>query len=137
MPGNVDNAVSTTVLPNALSRQYVRNREYPLRSAEYADGRSQRFLLGATSRKSWRISRRISPTELTELRDFFEARGGAKETFIFYDVQEDAADNGTYRYDETGVLVADHKYEVRFDIPWAQSVGLARGDVDLVLVEVT
>ncbi len=137
MPGNVDNAVSTTVLPKALSTGYVRFREYPLRSVLYADGRSERFLLGATSRKSWHVSRRISPTELTELRDFYEARGAAKETFIFYDVQEDAADNGTYRYDETGVLVADHKYEVRFDMGWGQSVGLARGNADLVLVEVT
>ncbi len=137
MPGNVANAVSTTVLPEALSKGYVQFREYPMRSAEYIDGRSQRFLLAATSRKSWEIHRIISPTALTALRTFFLARGGQKETFIFYDVEQDATDNGTFRYDETGVLVADHKYEVRFAGPWVQSVGLARGDVGLALVEVT
>ena len=123
------------MLPYALSTSYVRRREYPLRSAEYVDGRSQRFLLAATSRKRWEVVRRIAPSELTQLRDFYEARGGPKESFVFYDVEEDYA-NG-FRYDETGVLAAAHKYEVRFAGGWEQSVGLARGRASLSLVEVT
>lgn len=129
MPGNVSNAAPATVLPLSLSKAFSHSREYAVIENEYKNGESQRSLLVSTSRKSWRMSKRLNPSVLATLRAFYDARKGSQQPFYYYD----PADSG-FTHDPTGVQTLG-RYTVRFDGNWEQNVGKGRADVDLTLVE--
>ena len=131
MPGSVHNAAPLTVLPASLSRAFVHEREYPVLDNEYRNGESQRSVQAANSRKRWRLAKRLTPAQLTTLRDFYDARRGPTEPFYFYDPYETSP---KFSHDSTGQAVAG-RYTVRFAGEWSQSVDLGRVDVKLDLVE--
>ena len=131
MPGSVQNTAPAVVLPASLSRVFSQSREYALVENEYRNGESQRSLRVATSRKSWRLAKRLTPALLQQLRDFYDARSGPEESFYFYDPYETVP---KFSYDSTGAAMQG-RYTVRFEGGWQQSVGLARGDVEISLVE--
>jgi len=132
MPGSVQNASPVGVLPWSLSRAFVRSQEYPVLDNEYAGGESQRSVLASNSRKRWRLAKRLTPTELTALRDFYEARKGPQEPFYFYDPWYA---NPKFSYDPTG-QATQGRYTVRFAGGWEQSAGIGLIEVTLELVEV-
>ncbi len=129
MPDSVANAAPTTVLPWSLCRAFSHSREFAINVNEYADGSCQVGQLVSTSRKTWKISRRLTPTLLGTLRAFYEACNGPQIPFYFYDPW----DSG-FTYDPTGVQIFG-RYTVRFEGAWDQTVGMARADVDISLVE--
>ncbi len=88
MPGSVAIATPTTVLPFSLCRSFAHAREYPIQVNEYRNGESQRGRLADTSRKRWRLGKRLTAAELAALRDFYDARNGPQEPFWFYDLWE-------------------------------------------------
>jgi phage-related protein len=133
MPGSVQNAVPTNVLPQSLCRSFAHEREYPLIENEYRNGESQRSTQAATSRKRWRLTKRLTPAALQALRDFYDARRGPAEPFYFYDPYETSP---KFSCDPTGQAIAG-RYTVRFNSEWQQSCGPGRSDVQLELVEVT
>ena len=132
MPGSVLNAAPATVLPNSLCRSFVHEREYPAIENEYRNGESQRTVQAANSRKRWRLAKRLTPAQLTALRDFCDARKGPTEPFYFYDPYET---NPKFSHDPTGQAAAG-RYAVRFAGEWSQSVSLGRADVSIELIEV-
>jgi hypothetical protein len=131
MPGSVENATPLTVLPASLSRAFVHEREYPVLDNEYSNGESQRSVQATNSRKRWRLVKRLTPSQLVTLRDFYDARRGPTEPFYFYDPYETSL---KFSHDPTGQAVAG-RYTVRFHGEWNQSVGLGRSDVSIELVE--
>jgi len=131
MPLSVENAAPSTVLPWSPSRAFVRSQEYPVLDNEYAGGESQRSVLASTSRKRWRLAKRLAPTELAALRDFYEARKGLEEPFYFYDPWDA---NPKFSYDTTGQQTQG-RYTVRFEGGWEQSAGIGLIEVSLELVE--
>ncbi len=131
MPGNVQNAAPATVLPVSLSAAFVHEREYPVLENVYRNGESQRVAQATTSRKRWRLAKRLTPALLAELRDFYAARGGPMEAFYFYDPYET---NPKFSYDPTGMDLAG-RYTVRFHGPWQQDSGLCRAGVQIELIE--
>lgn len=131
MPGSVQNAAPSTVLPWSLSRAFARSHEYPVIENAYAGGESQRSVLATTSRKRWRLVKRLAPAQLSALRDFYEARKGSQEPFYFYDPWET---NPKFSYDPTG-QVTQGRYTVRFEGTWEQSAGIGLIEVTLELVE--
>jgi hypothetical protein len=131
MPGSVANAAPSTVLPNSLCRAFSHARAYPIVENEYRNGESQRSALASTSRKKWTLSKRLTPTQLASLRDFYDARNGTHEPFYFYDPYETSP---KFSYDPTGAAVTG-RYIVRFNSDWSQSVGPGRSDVEIELIE--
>jgi hypothetical protein len=131
MPGSVGNAAPTVVLPWSLCRAFRHSREFAILENDYRDGTSQRSLLVETSRKSWRLSKRLAPAALTTLRSFWDARHGPLQEFYFYDPWDT---NPRFSYDPTGVAT-EGRYTVRFDGAWEQSCDIARADVDIALVQ--
>lgn len=131
MPGSVSNAAPVYVLPWSLCRAFGHSREYPVIENEYRGGESQRENLASTSRKRWTLTRRLTPTALDTLRDFFDARKGGTEPFYFYDPWDASP---KFSYDPTGIATTG-RYTVRFDCPWNQSSFPARSDVRISLVE--
>ena len=131
MPGSVQNAAPLTVLPASLSRAFVHQREYPVLDNEYRNGESQRSIQATNSRKRWRLAKRLTPAQLSALRDFYDARRGPTEPFYFYDPWETSP---KFSHDPTGQAVAG-RYVVRFASEWEQSASLAHTDLTLELIE--
>ena len=131
MPGSVLNAAPATVLPQSLCRTFVHERVYPLVENEYKNGESQRSVLATNSRRRWRLAKRLAPSALQTLREFFDARNGATEPFYFYDPYDT---NPKFSYDPTGVVTVG-RYTVRFSGDWQQSSGLGRSDIQIELLE--
>ena len=119
------------MLPQSLSRVFVHSREYPVHVNEYRNGESQRGRLADTSRKRWRLGKRLTPAALQTLRDFYDARKGPQEPFYFYDPWEAVP---KFTSDPTGTAT-EGRYSVRFERAWQQGAGLARIDVEIELVE--
>ena len=119
------------MLPQSLSRVFVHSREYPVQVNEYRNGESQRGRLADTSRKHWRLRKRLAPADLQALRDFYDARKGPQEPFYFYDPYETSP---KFSPDPTGQAIAG-RYTVRFAGEWNQSVSLGRSDVSIELIE--
>ena len=119
------------MLPNSLCRAFVHTREYPVIDNEYRNGESQRSAQAATSRKKWSITKRLTPTQLAALRNFYDARNGTHEPFYFYDPYETSP---KFSYDPTGAAVTG-RYVVRFNTDWNQSVTPGRSDVQIELIE--
>jgi len=132
MPGSVQNANPTTVMPRVLCRLFRASRQYWSRVNQYRDGRRQVALRASTSRKSFELACRLTPTELASLRSFYEARNGPQEPFYFYYPWETSP---RFSHDPTGTQTVG-RYTVRFEGDWSQVVDLARGDVSLRLIEV-
>jgi hypothetical protein len=131
MPGSVLNAAPATVLPLSLCKSFVHERAYPLIENEYKNGESQRSVLAATSRKRWRLTKRLPPVVLQTLRNFFDARDGSTEPFYFYDPYDTSP---KFSYDPTGIATVG-RYTVRFNGDWQQSSGPGRSDVQIELLE--
>lgn len=131
MPGSVQNAAPLTIMPVSLSRSFAHERAYPVVESEYRNGESQRSVQATTSRKRWRLAKRLAPAQLDALRDFYDARKGPTEPFYFYDPYET---NPKFSSDSTGQAVAG-RYTVRFAGEWNQSVDLGRADVNVELIE--
>jgi hypothetical protein len=127
MPGSVSNAAPTDVLPWGLCTAFAHSREYIASISEYPDGSSQRGRLAETSRKSWRQSRRLTATGLATLYTFYQNH--INDPFYFYDPWASG-----FTYDETGEQTLG-RYTVRFDGEWNQSMGIARGEAGISLVE--
>lgn len=119
------------MLPQSLSRVFVHSREYAVQVNEYRNGEAQRGRLTDTSRKHWRLGKRLAPAELQALRDFYDARKASQEPFYFYDPWETVP---KFSHDPTGTATQG-RYTVRFEGAWQQSAGLARIDVEIELVE--
>jgi len=131
MPGSVQNAAPSTVLPLSLSRTFAHSREYPVIENEYRNGESQRSVQASNSRKRWQLTKRLAPAALQALRNFYDARSGATEPFYFYDPYET---NPKFTHDPTG-LATTGRYTVRFNSEWNQSCGPGRSDVLIELIE--
>ena len=131
MPGSVQNAAPTTVLPQSLCRAFAHERAYPLIENEYRNGESQRSVLATNSRKRWRLAKRLPTAALQALRNFYDARNGTTEEFYFYDPYET---NPRFSYDPTGQSTVG-RYTVRFNCDWQQSSTPARSDVQIELIE--
>jgi phage-related protein len=125
VPGSVQNAAPATVLPQSLSVAFTHERAYPLIENEYKNGESQRSVQATTSRKRWRLTKRLTPAALQALRNFYDARNGTTEAFYFYDPYETSP---KFSCDPTGAVTVG-RYTVRFNSDWQQSSGPGRSDV--------
>ena len=131
MPGSVQNAAPTQVLPQSLCRAFTHERAYPLIENEYKNGESQRSVQATNSRKRWRLGKRLPAAILQALRNFYDARNGTTEEFYFYDSYETSPKFG---YDPTGASIVG-RYTVRFNGDWQQSSAPGRSDVQIELIE--
>ena len=75
MPGAVANAAPTGTLPSLPIYGFSETREYLVPENRYAGGESERAVLAAPSRRAWKIRWRLTPTQLTTLKTFYESHG--------------------------------------------------------------
>ncbi len=129
MPGNVQNAVPSGVMPYALCTAFSESREYAQLQAQYHDGTTERSQLARTSRRTFKLSQRLTATKAIALKTFWDQQQGGVVPFVFYNLIEGA-------YDASGNSITG-RYTVVFRSNWQQTTGLARTDVqNLELIEV-
>jgi hypothetical protein len=137
MPGNIAIAAPSGVMPATLCTAFTELREYAQLQSQYHDGTVQRSQLAQTSRRTFRLSKRLCAADLATLYAFWVAKLGGLIPFAFYNPFEVAAghDIGS-NYDPTG-NGTQGRVTVVFRGPWAQAMDLARTNVQgLELVEV-
>jgi hypothetical protein len=127
MPGNVQLATPSTVLPYALSAAFTESFDWPVvTSGPYPDGRTEHRVDGLESRRRWALTRRLSFADWVLLRDFHAARRGPLEPFYAY---FDKA-----KHDPTGQS-PDGRYTVRFGGAIQSNYGLSRHAASFELIE--
>jgi hypothetical protein len=127
MPGNIQAASPSGVLPYGLCTAFAESRELLQLQATYHDGTTHRSRLAVTSRRTFKLSRRLTAAAHGTLQAFWAAHQGSP--FVFYNFAEGP-------YDGTGAATTG-RYTVVFRSSWSQTTGALRTDVQqLELVEV-
>ncbi len=121
MPGNIQNAVPSGVMPYALCTAFSESREYFQLQAQYHDGTTDRSQLAQTSRRSFKIAQRLTAARAIALKAFWDGQQGGVVPFLFYNPAEGA-------YDATGNSTQG-RYLVVFRGGWSQSAGMLRTDI--------
>ena len=137
MPGNLQSASPSGVMPASLSTAFTESREYAQLQNQYRDGTIQRSQLAQTSRRTFRLSKRLSASVLSALHSFWVSQKGGLTPFAFYNPFEVTSGQQIgSNYDPTGNSTQG-RVTVVFRGPWAQATDLARSNVQgLELVEV-
>lgn len=135
MPGSVVSVSTSVVMELSLSSAFEHSRGWPLRIDEYPNGESFRRNVGSTSRKSWRLSKRLTTAQLATLKAFYAAQNGPRLPFFIYDGTETTP---AWSWDATGVSTVG-RYTVRFaNTSWQQAIQMGRHEVPaLELIEVS
>ena len=123
MPGAIAEPNIVGVFPKSLSTKFTSSRRFEGRFNEYHDGTTERAAIVSSPRRTWTMSKRLTPAEASTLRAWFDAH--AADAFYFYDLRETIPVN---HWDPTGGSTAG-RYVVRFNSDWSESNGIARSDV--------
>jgi hypothetical protein len=114
-------------MPYGLCTAFVESGGFLQLQATYHDGTTHRSRLAATSRRTFKLSRRLAAAALATLQAFWAAHQGSP--FVFYNFAEGP-------YDGAGAATT-RRYTVVFRCNWSQSTSTLRTDVQqLELVEV-
>jgi hypothetical protein len=137
MPGNILAAVPNGVMPFSLCTAFREAREYVQLQSMYRDGTIQRLQLAQTSRRTFRLNKRLSASALSALYDFWVSQTGGLSPFAFYDPFDVAAGQQIgSNYDSTGDN-SQGRVTVVFRGNWAHATDVCRSNVQgLRLVEV-
>jgi hypothetical protein len=124
-------------MPASLSTAFTESREYAQLQNQYRDGTIQRSQLAQTSRRTFRLSKRLSASVLSALYSFWVSQKGGLTPFAFYNPFEVTSGQQIgSNYDPTGNSTQG-RLTVVFRGNWAQATDLARSNVQaLELVEV-
>ena len=90
MPGDLTQAAPSGVLPASLCTAFTELRQYEQLQNAYHDGTIQRSQLAQTSRRTFRLSKRLSPSALATLYNFWVSQNGGLTPFAFYNPFEPA-----------------------------------------------
>jgi hypothetical protein len=121
MPGNIQSAVPSGVMPYSLCTALAESRECAQIQAQYHDGTTERSQLAQTSRKAFKLAQRLTAARVIALKSFWDGQQGGGIPFLFYNLAEGA-------YDATGNSTQG-RYTVVFRGNWSQSTGMLRTDV--------
>ena len=124
-------------MPASLCTAFTELREYAQLQNQYHDGTIQRSQLAQTSRRTFRLSKRLSASQLSGLYNFWVSQKGGLTPFAFYNPFEVTSGQQIgSNYDPTGNSTQG-RVTVVFRGPWTQATDLARSNVQgLELVEV-
>ena len=136
MPGNINNAIPNGVMPASLCTAFTELREFAQLHNQYHDGTIQRSQLAQTSRRTFRLSKRLSASALSALYSFWVSQHGGLMPFVYYNPSDVAAGQQIgSNYDPAGNSTQG-RVTVVFRGNWAQATDVARTNVEgIELVE--
>jgi hypothetical protein len=129
MPGSLQPAAPAGVIPATLCTAFTELREYAQLQNQYHDGTVQRTQLAQTSRRTFRLSKRLSASALATLYSFVASHSGGLIPFLFYNPFDvlPGRQIGS-NYDPTGNSTQG-RVTVVFRGSWGQSTDIARSNV--------
>jgi hypothetical protein len=134
MPGNISTASPFGVMPQTLCLAFSEARAYEQITSTYHDGTRQAGQLAQTSRRTFKLSRKLTVSTLATLKAFWDSANGGLSPFLFYNPFEGAPVGSNY--DSTGANTVG-QYTVVFRGNWAQSTEMQRSTVPSIeLVQV-
>jgi len=124
-------------MPASLCTAFTELREFAQRQNQFHDGTIQRSQLAQTSRRTFRLSKRLSASLLSALYNFWASQNGGVTPFAFYNPFDVVSGHQTgSNYDPTGNNTQG-RVTVVFRGNWAQATDIARTNLQgLELVEV-
>jgi hypothetical protein len=125
-------------MPLTLCVSFVEEREYAQLQNHYADGTIQRSQLAQTSRRTFKLAKRLGSTQLSELYTFLAGQNFGATPFLFYNPFDVlAGEEIGSNFDSTGNN-PQGRVTVRFrTTTWTQMTDLCRTNIsNLQLVEV-
>jgi len=137
MPGNLTQSEPNGVMPASLCTAFTELREYAEIQNQFHDATIQRSQLAQTSRRTFRLNKRLNASALSALYNFWVSQNGGLAPFAFYNPFDVAAGQQIgSNYDSTGNNTQG-RVTVVFRGNWTQATDLARTNVQgLELVEV-
>src|SRR5208282_5279543 len=85
MPGNLIGSTPNGVMPASLCTAFSELREFAQLQNQFHDGTIQRSQLAQTSRRTFRLTKRLSSSLLAALYTFYVSQNGGSTAFCFYD----------------------------------------------------
>jgi hypothetical protein len=137
MPGNLIQPEPHGVMPDSLCTAFTELREYAQLQNQYHDGTIQRSQLAQTSRRTFRLSKRLSSALLSALYGFWVAQNGCLTAFAFYNPFDvPAGQQIGSNYDPAGNNLQG-RVTVVFRGNWTQATDISRTNLqNLQLIEV-
>jgi hypothetical protein len=137
MPGNLIQAEPNGVMPASLCTAFTELREYAQLQNQFHDGTIQRSQLAQTSRRMFRLNKRLNASALATLYSFWVSQNSGLTPFAFYNPFEVTAGQQIgSNYDPAGNNLQG-RVTVVFRGIWAQASDVARTNLpSLELVEV-
>jgi hypothetical protein len=137
MPGNLVQSAPNGVMPASLCTAFTELREYAQLQNQFHDGTIHRSQLAQTSRRTFRLSKRLSASVLSALYSFWASQNAGLTPFAFYNPFDVAAGQQIgSNYDPTGNNTQG-RVTVVFRGNWSQATDIARTNLQaLELVEV-
>ena len=131
MPGNIQAAAPTDVMPAGLCASFTEELRIELNVNAYPNGESDRAALALNARHFFRLTRPvITAAQYTALRDFYNSH--RIDPFYFYVLRETVP---PWTWDPTGGSTVG-RYTVVFDGSWSDQVNMGRSAVSVNLREV-
>ena len=121
MPGNVAAATVAGIMPQTLCTAFTEIREFVELQSEYHDGTVQKSQLATASRKSFRLAKRISASDLGILKTFWDSHYAS--AFYFYNPAEGTPVGSNYDPAGNNTL---GRYPCVFRGAWNQSTDVGR-----------
>ncbi len=116
-------------MPYSLCMAFSESREYAQIQSHYHDGTTERSQIAQSSRRTFRMAKRLTAALAIVLKTFWDGQQGGLSPFFFYNVVEGD-------YDATGNSTRG-RYTVVFRGGWSQTTAMLRTDVpQLELIEV-
>jgi hypothetical protein len=137
MPGNLIQSEPNGVMPVSLCTAFTQLRDYAQLQNQFHDGTIQRSQLAQSSRRTFRLTKRLDTSSLAALYAFWTDQLGGLTAFCFYDPFDvpAGAQIGS-NYDPTGNNLQGRVIVV-FRGNWAQATDIARTNISQIeLVEV-
>src|ERR1035438_10264521 len=116
-------------MPLSLCTAFTELREYAQLQNQYRDGTIQRSQLAQTSRRTFRLTKRLSSSLLSALYNFWVSQNGDASVFCFYDPFDvSAGQQISNNYDPSGNNLQG-RVTVVFRCNWSQATDVARTNV--------
>lgn len=137
MPSNVSVASPSGVFPQTLCTAFVEDRQYVQLQSMLHDGSILRGQLATTTRRSFRLAKRLTAADVATLKTFYDARGALTPFFFYNPFDVGAGVQPGSNYDPAGNSVTGRVTVVFRNTSWMQTTGLGRTEIpDIQLVEV-
>lgn len=141
MPGNLSAASPSGVMPQNLCTAFTQTEQFPMLSAPYHDGETERGLIQdgvnvPAPLRTWKLTERLTSAQVATLKTFFEGQGGGLTPFYWYNPFDNVP--GTpigSNYDSSGVSTQG-RHTVVFRGNWSETVSISLTDVPLEIAEI-